>query len=129
MSKGKNLKPFKPGQTGNPGGRPKTPADLLKARSMNRVECQRILNKLIYMDDDEFNDFMSHPSTSKFDRVIGRLIMEAEKYGDPGRINFLLDRLIGKVKDDIEVTHLRRVVKKLDGTIVEYTNAPDEDEE
>lgn len=120
---------FKPGQSGNPSGRPKLPGDIVKAKSLNRVEAQRILNQLVYMSKDEIKAFMKRPDATMLELLIGSIIFKGVEQGDHQRTNFLFERLIGKVKDDIEVTHLRRVVKKLDGTEIVYTNEPDKDDE
>jgi hypothetical protein len=94
-----NLKPFKPGQSGNPAGRPKTPDDILKANRLTAETFARQINKYLHLTVDELNADLSRPDASMIDLLVGGMVMKAAKDHDWQRANFILDRIIGKVKD------------------------------
>lgn len=104
-------RPFKPGQSGNPGGRPKLPEDVKQAKLMNRIELTRLVNKLVRMTPDELTAAIKDSKASSMDIMIGRIIVKAVQQGDPVRLNFLLDRLVGKVKDEFDISVLPRPTK------------------
>jgi hypothetical protein len=100
MAKGKKTggKDFKPGETGNPNGRPPVPADLREARSLNKVELERILNKYVFLPLAEIKAELERPGTPALEVIIGKVIAEAIRHGDERRLAFLLERLVGPVK-------------------------------
>jgi hypothetical protein len=104
MAKGRKTggNDFKDGNPGGPG-RPTTPDEVKLARSMNQVELSRILNDLIYCSKDELKAKLSEPSISVFELAIGSIIKNAVEKGDQTRIAFLLERLVGKPKETIEI--------------------------
>jgi hypothetical protein len=101
----KNSKPwqFKKGSSGNPNGRPRVPEDIREARKLDKIAFDRTLNKFIHMPKSEFNNVMKQ-DISKMEQMVGRMIDSACAYGDHHRLNFILDRLIGKVADVVEVS-------------------------
>ena len=112
-----NLDPykFKPGQSGNPSGRPKLPEDLKKARRLNQIEVGRLMNRFSDMSIGELRKLMENPSVSTLDLMIGKIVIEAIKHGDQSRLNFILDRMIGKVTEKVEHKLPKPTVIKLFG--------------
>lgn len=90
---------FKPGQSGNPGGRPKMPADIREARRVTQIELERIINKYTSYTRQEMKDAIADPNTSMFEIMIASIIGQAAQKGDQTRLEFLLNRMIGKVPD------------------------------
>lgn len=105
MSSSKPRKPgtFKPGQSGNPKGRAKTPPDILEARQMSRHELERILNRYIRMTKAEIIKAAQDPNTPALELMIASLISKGTNEGDYRRISFLLDRLGFVVTQKVEV--------------------------
>lgn len=102
MKKGgnpQNLKPFKPGESGNPNGRPK------KLPAIDKL----LANTLGSEDDKE----------SAAERIIQALIKKAEK-GDTRAAEILLDRGYGKPKQTIDIPG--EVIK---GFIIQAPSAKD----
>lgn len=100
-----NLRPFKPGQSGNPGGRPKLPDDIKEARKLNQVELERIVNKYLYMDREAVKAAISSPKTPMMELMVASIVAQAAQKGDHLRLDFVLNRMIGKVKDEKDHNH------------------------
>lgn len=104
------------GKSGNPGGRPKTPDDVLKARKLTRLEFERTANRMLFYSKAELKAALDRPECSMVEAIVGSLIVKAVQAGDPVRLTMLLDRLIGKVKDEVEVAVPHPVViRRLNG--------------
>ena len=95
---------FKPGQSGNPKGRAKTPPDILHARQITRNELERVLNRYIYMTKSEIIRAAQDPETPALELMIASLISKGTNEGDYKRVSFLLDRLGFIVAQKIEHT-------------------------
>jgi hypothetical protein len=128
-----NLKPFKPGQSGNPKGKKPTPQDLKDARKLNTVSVARILNKFSNMPVSEIKAELERADCPTLEFMIGKVMVECLKAGDYQRLNFILDRMIGKVTEKMEVKTPRPTVIKLIGdeaeAIVLGTEQKGEDDE
>lgn len=111
----KNLKLFKKGQSGNPGGRPHIPDDIRKARKENQISVARALNKFMYLSLDELDLVIKDQKTEVLDMLIARIISKCMKEGDYMRFNFILDRMIGKVTEKIEHSLPKPTMIKLRG--------------
>lgn len=104
---------FKPGQSGNPNGRPPVPAEIKEARKMTRAEVEEILNRYLQMDLGELNrkllkmqaDVQAQRDTGipMIEAMILTLTNKALVEGDHVRLDFLLDRIIGPVEKKISV--------------------------
>ena len=114
----KNLKPFKPGQSGNPSGRPKTPEDIAKAKRLNQHELDRIINKYLWMDREAMQARLKDPSTPMMEIMVGSIVAQAAQKGDQQRLEFILQRVVGKVKDQIEVAAKPYIIERRDGSQV-----------
>jgi hypothetical protein len=116
MPKGK---PFQKGQSGNPGGRTKLPDDIKQARKLNQIELERIVNRYLYLDRNELNERVKDPKTPMLEMMVASIIAQAAQKGDQQRLEFILSRLIGKVKDQLVVTTPEPyLVKDRDGKVL-----------
>lgn len=107
---------FKKGQSGNPGGKVKLPEDIKQARKLNQVELERIINKYLYMDRDAVKEAISSPSTPMMELMVASIVAQAAQKGDHARLEFVLQRMIGKVKDQLEVSTPKPfIVERLNG--------------
>lgn len=101
---------FKKGSSGNPGGRPKLPADVKEAKNLTQNQMILILNHLMFMTDLQIKSILSDPKTNKFERIVARILEKADLHGDSTRLEFLLNRTIGKVTEKVQHTLPRPVV-------------------
>lgn len=110
---GKN---FSPGNRANPGGRPALPGDIKEAKKLTHFELQRILTEFLHLDPVALKDRLQAPTATMLEGMVGAIILRAVKEGCATRLNFLFDRIVGKVKDEIEVTMpVPFILKKRDG--------------
>lgn len=98
-------RPFKPGVCPNPGGRPKRDKALREAALCNGEELQRVLNRLIRLTKYELVQLESNPKTQWLEQVCAKAMIESGKTGDCNRLDFLLNRLIGRVQVAALVEH------------------------
>lgn len=111
---------FKKGQSGNPNGRPRIPEDLKMARRLNKLELEKLLNQFLFMTPPEMEERVKSADVTAIEAMIGSIIIKAVKDGDQQRLNFILERLIGKVKDQIDLTVVKPfIIKRPSGEIVE----------
>lgn len=111
---------FKKGQSGNPNGRPRIPEDLKMARRLNKLELEKLLNQFLFMTPIEMEARVKSQDVTAIEAMIGSIIIKAVKDGDQQRLNFILERLIGKVKDQIDLTVVKPfIIKRPNGELVE----------
>ena len=103
--KGQSLNPntmFKKGQASNPNsGRKPTSPEMKEARKINRVIFEEILNKYIHLSVYELEEFLKDKNHTSLDYIVVRILYEAMKKGDQVRLNFILERLLGKLEENI----------------------------
>jgi len=105
---------FKPGQSGNKKGRKKGTTTVPKiVREYNKKKIEEIISKYLDMGSAELKKIMLDKTTPSIDLIVIKVITEAIKKGDCSRLSFLLDRTIGKVKEEVGVT-----VKSIDEFIM-----------
>ena len=112
---------FMPGNSvgiGNSNAR--VPDDLKGVKKLNRASCERLLNTCIHLTSDELEQKLEDPSSSVLEKLVCKIVTEAIKFGDHQRCGFLLDRLIGKVTDKVEVGITSRKVIKVFGEDAAY---------
>jgi len=108
---------FKKGQSGNPGGMPKIPDDIKEARKLNQIELERIINKYLHMPKNDLQVILKSPNIPMMELMVASIVAKAATGGDHLRLDFILNRIIGKVKDKIEVAAVKPyVINNLDGT-------------
>lgn len=104
---------FKKGQVANPGGFTKEQA---LARKLTRDGLTAILNKMREMTHEEMQDHLGRPETPAFEMMIIKCYMSIMETGDMKSFNTLLDRLVGKVKDEVDVNVRPLTIKRRDGS-------------
>lgn len=99
-------KPFKPGNPGGPG-RPNVPEDIKAARQLNSVEFERIVNKYLYMTGGELMALVESTEAPKrlpaIEMMLVSIIAKSINDGDQQRLNFILDRIIGRVPVKVSI--------------------------
>lgn len=99
------LTPWKPGQSGNPGGRPK---ELLTTQSV-----AGLMGRLCRLTRDELFDVVKDPKSTMIEIMVASIMARAADQGDAGRLDFLLNRAIGRVKERLEVDDIRKELEAM----------------
>lgn len=101
---------FQKGNSGGPG-RPKLPADLHQVNILTRTEFEARASKYMQMPIDDLIVYLKGSNVPSIDHMIGTIIIAAAKGGDQQRLDFLLNRTIGKVVEKIETKHTHMIQK------------------
>lgn len=86
---------FKPGNPG--GGRPKG--------LLTQSEISALIGKFWRMNREELQSIVSNPKSTMGEIMVASVMARAAKDGDYSRLEGLLTRGVGKVKEVSEVTH------------------------
>lgn len=90
---------FKPGQSGNPKGRPVVALEVREATKATRETIEKRLNDLMFASKEVLESILGDPRSTALDLMVAGIVMRAANDGCTVRLNFLLDRLIGRVKE------------------------------
>lgn len=82
------LKPFRPGQSGNPSGRSKL--------VLTKQEVDKVMGKFAHMDKDELVGILNDKKAPMLEAMIASVMVRAVTDGDASRLEFLFSRSIGK---------------------------------
>lgn len=95
----------KPFEKGNKigRGRPPVPPDLKGITLLSKEQVKRAGSKLLAMSIKDLKAHAKDPATSALEAAIASIILKAHSYGDAPRMEFILSRIVGKVKDEVEV--------------------------
>lgn len=129
-------RPFPKGVSGNPLGKPKMAVELQKIRALNQTTFTATVNKFLSMTKDEVKAASKDPSTPVLELMVASVMSKAIEAGDQQRLNFLLDRIVGKVPDKVSlnVSHLsdqelheqlNDAIKLIGGPNGSETNSPE----
>ena len=89
----KNLIPYKPGQSGNPSGKPKS--------LLTKDAVSKIISEFAFMTPDEIKGVAANPKSTMIEIMIASIIMQTINNGDPSRLNFLFERSpVGRLSKD-----------------------------
>ncbi len=101
---------FKPGWAGGPG----------RAKgSLRRDEVEAVMGRLSRMTREELEAIVRNPKSTMLEIMSASVIVKAAKEGDSARFSFLLDRTIGRVKEQIEVSAVPYIIERRDGSTIE----------
>jgi hypothetical protein len=96
--------PFKPGQSGNPGGRPKLDEETKKLRELTKDQFKQLATLLLSGKFEDLQRLKDSQETTMLTMWMCRVIEGAAEKGDYKTLDELLNRLIGKVKDEHHFT-------------------------
>lgn len=117
---------WKPGESGNPKGRPPLPPDVRAIQNLSPAYVKRVIAKLARMDRDELKEWLENPDrTAKpnnLEMMLASIIVKATAEGDHSKLSFLLDRSIGKVIEErkVQVQPVKYITKvRADGALLQ----------
>lgn len=96
--KAKPIHRFKPGNTMGKG-RPKLHPDVMDIKPYTQRDLALIIRDMVDMEPEQILSLTQDPKTSCLKLMLASTIMKGVKEGDHSRIDFLFNRMIGKVKE------------------------------
>jgi hypothetical protein len=102
-------RPFQKGRSGNPGGKKPLPEELKIASRLTAEEFIGLCNKFLKMNIVELMAVTGDPKnpnqkSTMLEMLVASIIRKSLNEGDPRRLDFLLNRIIGEVQKRLEVT-------------------------
>lgn len=95
-------KPFQKGQSGNPAGSSAIARELGHIKKINQTEVVDLLCRFAKMPTHEIAAFGKDQTNKGLDMIVATIFIKAINTGDHTRLGFILDRIIGKVKEAVE---------------------------
>lgn len=110
---------FKPGQSGNPGGTSKVDRELMVIRKLSKEKFKELANILISGTREDLERMLASPGTTALTEMVIKVVLGIAERGDMTSLDRLLDRLIGKVKDEVELNVVKpMIIERRNGTEV-----------
>lgn len=102
MSK-EHLIPFKPGQSGNPNGRPRKYVSLLKEQGYKLAEINDTIQAMMSMDLEELKTVWDNPKATILEKTIAAAMRKSLEKGSLYSLETLLTRVYGKPKELVDI--------------------------
>lgn len=87
------LTPFKKGQSGNPGGKPKA--------LFTKEKVEAIFQSMAAMPEDKLQELVDNPSTPVIQKAAARTWLKVAQDGDMAEIRRILDSAVGKLREEL----------------------------
>lgn len=111
---------FKPGQSGNPNGRPPVSAEVKRIRKLTNNEIKDVGTLLLEGRESELEEMIKDDETPILKKFMANVCLIGMKSGDEKRLNAILDRIVGKVKDVVQVELPKpTIIERHDGSTME----------
>lgn len=113
---------FKPGQSGNPGGK--------KKQLLTKDKVSAIIGKVADNSFEQVKDLVGKETATMLERTVASIFLEAYNKADASKLEFLFQRSIGKVTEQIDVKQIEPfILTKRDGSqIVAGVKQAEEDD-
>lgn len=98
------LKPFKKGQSGNPLGAAMHDPQVRALKALTKEEMIEVGSLVVKGSVEQLKEIAKDPNASALKCMIAAVAVRTISKGDPQALEVLLNRLIGKVKEEIKHT-------------------------
>ena len=102
-------KPFEPGESGNPNGRPRKYVSLLKEQGYKLSEINDTIQVMMSMDMDELSDVYKNPKATVLEKTIANAMNKSLQKGSLYSLDTLLTRVYGKPKEQMDIQQDTRI--------------------
>lgn len=96
---------WKPGQTGNPNGRPTLTKEQRAMRALTLTSYREVIELALTGNLEELKAFAQDPDTPVIQVGVATAILRAIKNGDAGVLEMFAARIIGKIPEVINVNN------------------------
>lgn len=117
MSK-EHLIPFKPGQSGNPNGRPRKYVSLLKEQGYKVSEINDTIQAMMSMDLEELKSVWDNPKATVLEKTIAAAMRKSLEKGSLYSLETLLTRVYGKPKEIVDMTNKTELTGKIQVEVI-----------
>jgi hypothetical protein len=116
-------KDFKPGQSGNANGRPKLDPMVKQLKRFTADQLEELVSSLLTSTEADVVAMREDTGAPYIKRIMAQILEKTFEGGNIGALDMVLNRLIGKVKERVDVhTFKPSILERRDGTQVEFTN-------
>lgn len=95
---------FKPGESGNPKGRPPLPAQVREFRRLTLTELQGYIAAIKDMPVSELEDLAKSKDIPALKAWIYSMAVQGIRSGSERAFDSLMDRVVGRVADQVNIT-------------------------
>jgi hypothetical protein len=99
-----HINQFKPGESGNPNGRPRKYVSLLKEQGYKLSEINDSLMALLSMDLNELKEVFENPKATVLEKAVAGAIRKSIEKGSLYNIETIITRAMGKPKEQQDHT-------------------------
>ena len=117
MSK-EHLIPFKPGQSGNPNGRPRKYVSLLKEQGYKVSEINDTIQAMMSMDLEELKSVWDNPKATILEKTIAAAMRKSLEKGSLYSLETLLTRVYGKPKETVDTNNKTELTGKIQVEVI-----------
>jgi poly-beta-hydroxyalkanoate depolymerase len=117
MSK-EHLIPYKPGQSGNPNGRPRKYVSLLKEQGYKLAEINDTIQAMMSMDLDELKTVWDNPKATILEKTIAAAMRKSLEKGSLYSLETLLTRVYGKPKETVDTNNKTEFTGKIQVEVI-----------
>lgn len=101
----KDIQPrWKPGESGNPKGRPKKPVLTMKVEGYKLAEINDTIQMMCSMTAEELKKIWDNPKSTILERTIASALKKSIEKGNLDSMETLLNRVYGKPKEKVDIT-------------------------
>ena len=101
----KQIKPrWKPGESGNPKGRPKKPVLQLKVQGYKLHEINDTIQAMVSMTFEELKFIYENPNSTVLEKTIAGALRKSLDKGNLDSIETLMNRVYGKPNEKLDIT-------------------------
>ena len=94
---------FKPGKSGNPGGMPIETEEQKRLRRLTKAELAECASWLVKGNVDQIRTIAKDPKASILQVWVAALVIKSIEKGDADSWDKIMNRIVGKVKDELSV--------------------------
>jgi hypothetical protein len=95
---------WKPGESGNPKGRPKKPVLQMKIAGYKLAEINDTIQSMCSMTADELKKIWENPQATILEKTIASALRKGIEKGNLDSVETLLNRVYGKPKEKVDIT-------------------------
>lgn len=108
---------FKPGQSGNPSGRPKLTPIPNALKQMTKQSLRRVIRAVCKGNLDNLKAMAEDPKRSALEVAVASCFVKAISRGDYATVEHIVQRVTGKIPDEININSLNRNINFKQGPL------------